>query len=125
MCFDTAAIGASAAFSSFEPDSRDVEDEMSGVVWVPMSRWKSSVGSEVTLSVSCSSSSEYGFSFLVRWGGITETVDSSFSFSLRRFVWAVSASSCRAPVRLATIGFTRNSLAPYRLAPMPAAPYSV
>lgn len=43
---------------------------------------------------------------------MVETFCSSFSFSFLRFRCAVWASSCRALVRVESMGLTRNSLAP-------------
>lgn len=83
----------------------------SGVVCVAMSRWKTSVGSDVIDSVSSSSSLSASFSDRGR-AGIFDTLFSSFSFKVDKLVKAVSASWCLASPSDLSMGFTRNSLAP-------------
>lgn len=111
------AWGSSGCFLSARVEEEEEVDEeaRSEVVWVAMSRWNSSVGSEAAESVSSesvdSSSSPAGLDFL-RSGGIVETFCSSFAFRVRRFWWAVSARSCRAVVRVSSIGVTTYWLSP-------------
>jgi hypothetical protein len=76
-------------------------------VWTPMSRWKSSVGSEsLSESVSFSPSPAYRC-FCAIVGGISDTMDSSREISFERFVDAVSARESREVVREASMGVTR------------------
>lgn len=84
-----------------------------GEVCVPMSRWKSSVGSS---SSEESSSDRDGF--VCGWwglcaaGGSSDTMPSSFEFSLSRSACAVSASWWRAEAREVVMGVRMYLLRP-------------
>jgi len=93
-----------------EADERRRERAGAGDVCVPMSRWKSSVGSSSSDSWSRSlSSSEVvvvvvACCGLVASGGISETMEESLAFSLSRSVRAVEARWCRALVSADVMG---------------------
>lgn len=128
----TVLWGSSVFWSSAIVDDELVfgDEARSEVVWVAMSRWKSSVGSEAAESVSSESEASSSSSSLRRLeallragrGGIVETFFSSFSFSVWRFWWAVSARSWRAVERVSSIGVTTYWLRPYMPVARPAAP---
>ena len=99
----------------FVDDVEDMERDSWEVVWVPVSRWKSSVGSEVVDEASSSSASPGVRYWVGREGpvsGITETMLSSFVLRVERLEDAVSNRECRAVVRESSIGVTRYLLAP-------------
>ena len=99
-----------------------------GEVWVPKSRWKSSVGSSSSDELPALSASSFASSaaavvlVLSKWcdfdfgccaaAGIADTTLSSFAFILSRSVFAVSASSCRAAVRVSAMGARMYLLRP-------------
>lgn len=98
-----------------DDEVEDRERESWGVVCVPVSRWKSSVGSEVVDEASSSSTPLWGW-YLVGCdecgSGITETTSSSFVFRVERLEEALSKRECRASVRESIMGVTRYLLAP-------------
>lgn len=76
-------------------------------VWTPMSRWKSSVGSE-SLSLSWSfSPSPACFPLPVTVEGISDTIPSNFEINFERFSDALEKRDSRELVRDASIGVTR------------------
>lgn len=104
-----------SASDEADDEVEEGERESWGVVCVPVSRWKSSVGSEVVDDVS-SPSTPFWVRSLVRcdefWSGTTETTSSSFLLRVERLEEAVSKRECRASVRESIIGATRYLLAP-------------
>lgn len=80
--------------------------ERAGEVWVPWSRWKSSVGSLVMDEASSVSSlvapDELGMPL-----GMVETMLLRRSFRASKCDWVCMAKSCRASVRLASMGAMR------------------
>lgn len=93
--------------------------ESPGVVWVAVERWKKSAGSKSKDG----SLGAWWVSFFRTFiaTGSTVTVFPSFSFSVSRFVEAVSNSEWRAIFKDSTIGLTRNALAPYAITATPEA----
>ena len=87
----------------------EFERERLGEVCVAVERWKNSVAS---VSVSSSSIDDRSLLADVRVLGIMDTVFSSFSLSLFRFVEAVSKSECRAVVKDSNMGLMTNLLVP-------------
>ena len=90
------AGGASVpGFEESRDDAEEGERETWGLVWVPVSRWKSSVGSEVVDEASSLSSPPWVWGLV--WcgkcvSGITETMPSSFVLRVERLDDAVSNS---------------------------------
>lgn len=85
-------VSASASDDA-EDDVEEGEGEIGGVVCVPVSRWKSSVGSEVVDEASLSSTPPWAWSLVaweIRGSGITETTLSSFVLRVERLEEAVS-----------------------------------
>ena len=99
-----------------DDDARETRGDASnrGEVWVAMSRWKSSVGSESM--VSTSESRSWPWSFSARFGEITLgmwlTLLSSLALNLARLASALLARSWRDDVRDCSIGWMRYLLAP-------------
>ena len=95
-----------------DDDERETRGDASnrGEVWVAMSRWKSSVGSESMVSMSES------WSFSARFGEITLgmwlTLLSSLALNLARLASAPLSRSWRDDVRDCSIGWMRYLLAP-------------
>lgn len=98
-----------------EDEVEEEERESWGVVCVPVSRWKSSVGSEVVDEASSSSAPLWVWSFgggEECGSGITETTASNFVLRVERLEDAVSKRECREVVRESSMGVTRYLLAP-------------
>lgn len=71
-------------------------------VWMPISRWNSSVG-----SLSLSSSSGSSCRDVETSCGVSDTIPRSLAINLSRFCCAVPASSCRDEVSAAIMGVIR------------------
>lgn len=110
---------AEAVLASVSDEADDEVEEREreswGVVCVPVSRWKSSVGSEVVDEAPSLSTSLWVWSLVgceECGSGITDTTSSSFVLRVERLDRAVSKRECRASVRESIIGVMRYLLAP-------------